>query len=54
MDILVYIHPIYMCVFVSPKSVFKFFALLSFQVYFGMLDALLASEEFPEEYRDGC
>jgi hypothetical protein len=36
-------------------SVFKFFALLSYQVYFGMLDdALLASEEFPEEYRDGC
>ena len=25
-----------------------------FQVYFGMLDALLASEELPEEYRDRC
>lgn len=24
------------------------------QVYFGMLDALLASEELPEEYRDRC
>ncbi|GFZ00297.1 zinc finger protein-like protein [Actinidia rufa] len=23
-------------------------------VYFGMLDALLASEELPEEYRDRC
>jgi hypothetical protein len=50
MDILVYIYPIYM-------SVFKFFALPSYQVYFGMLDALLASEKFPAEYcehRDGC
>lgn len=25
-----------------------------FQVYFGMLDALLASEQLPEEYRDRC
>ncbi|KAG6389928.1 hypothetical protein SASPL_151403 [Salvia splendens] len=25
-----------------------------FQVYFGMLDALMASEVLPEEYRDGC
>ncbi|GJM93522.1 hypothetical protein PR202_ga10084 [Eleusine coracana subsp. coracana] len=25
-----------------------------FQVYFGMLDALLAAEELPEEYRDRC
>lgn len=25
---------------------------LCIQVYFGMLDALLASEELPEEYRD--
>lgn len=24
------------------------------QVYFGMLDALLAAEELPEEYRDRC
>lgn len=24
------------------------------QVYFGMLDALLASEDLPEEYRDRC
>lgn len=24
------------------------------QVYFGMLDALLASEALPEEYRDRC
>jgi zinc finger-like protein len=29
-------------------------ALLFVQVYFGMLDALLASEELPEEYRDRC
>ncbi|RRT85237.1 hypothetical protein B296_00000786 [Ensete ventricosum] len=26
----------------------------SLQVYFGMLDALLASEQLPEEYRDRC
>lgn len=26
----------------------------SVQVYFGMLDALLAAEELPEEYRDCC
>lgn len=27
---------------------------MPFQVYFGMLDALLATEELPEEYRDRC
>lgn len=31
-----------------------FFVLVNFQVYFGMLDALLAAEELPEEYRDRC
>ena len=30
------------------------YLLLIFQVYFGMLDALLAAEELPEEYRDRC
>lgn len=29
-----------------------FVLFLSTQVYFGMLDALLAAEELPEEYRD--
>ena len=28
--------------------------LLLAQVYFGMLDALLAAEELPEEYRNRC
>lgn len=27
---------------------------LSAQVYFGMLDALLAAEELPVEYKDRC
>lgn len=30
------------------------FLFLCHQVYFGMLDALLASEELPVEYRDRC
>lgn len=32
----------------------KAYVLPCIQVYFGMLDALLASEELPEEYRDRC
>ena len=38
----------------QDKKKWKFVWCASFQVYFGMLDALLASEELPEEYRDRC
>ena len=38
----------------APMPMFKFLLCLPHQVYFGMLDALLASEELPEEYRDRC
>jgi hypothetical protein len=56
-DIVVYFLPIHMCVrpmCVRPMPMFKFLLCLPHQVYFGMLDALLASEELPEEYRDRC
>lgn len=35
---------------------YNFLLLISFKVYFGMLDALLVSgsEELPEEYKDRC
>ena len=36
-----------------PDILFLVFS-LSTQVYFGMLDALLAAEELPEEYKDRC
>lgn len=36
------------------KSSMKFKFCEHIQVYFGMLDALLATEELPEEYRDRC
>lgn len=36
-----------------PDILFLVFSVPT-QVYFGMLDALLAAEELPEEYKDRC
>lgn len=47
---MVYVLVSYMCVHACTCLNFCF----CYQVYFGMLDALLASEELPEEYRDRC